>query len=58
MARTRMMSMEVVDAVESVWRLFSVALRLGSLLMLLAQTKSTSPGASPPPSGSTSKKRT
>ncbi|CAK9182057.1 unnamed protein product, partial [Ilex paraguariensis] len=47
MARTRVMSMEVVDAVESVWRLFLVALGLGALLMLMAPTKSTSPGASP-----------
>ncbi|CAK9180256.1 unnamed protein product, partial [Ilex paraguariensis] len=49
--------MEVVDAIESLWRLFLVALGLGALLMLMARTKSTDPGASPSPSGSTSKKR-
>ncbi|CAK9138347.1 unnamed protein product, partial [Ilex paraguariensis] len=49
MAPTRVMSMEVVDAVESLWRLFLVALGLGALLMLMARAKSTGPGASPPP---------
>ncbi|CAK9179471.1 unnamed protein product, partial [Ilex paraguariensis] len=58
MARTRVMSMEVFDAIESVWRLFLVALGLGALLMLIARTKSTGPGAYPPSSGSTSNKRT
>ncbi|CAK9159278.1 unnamed protein product, partial [Ilex paraguariensis] len=49
MARTRVMSMEVVDAIESVWRLFLVALGLGALLMLMARTKNTGPSASSPP---------
>ncbi|CAK9178221.1 unnamed protein product, partial [Ilex paraguariensis] len=34
------------------------ALGLGALLMLMAWTKSTGPGASPPSSGSITKKRT